>query len=169
MKYTRVNDFIRFPEIRVIGDDGEQLGVITPDEGRRLAKERGLDLVEVAPNAKPPVCKIMDYGKYKYQQMKEDRKQRKRAKKVEVKGVRISLRISQNDLEFKAKQADKFLQEGNKVRVELILRGRENAHRDLAKDIFKKFMETMEEDVIIEQQPKRQRLGLAIVIHRKTQ
>lgn len=129
-----------------------------------LAESHGLDLVEVAPNQKPPVCKIMDYGKYKYEQMKKERKQKAKAKKIEVKGVRISLRISQNDLEFKARQADKFINEGNKVRIELVLQGRELAQRDLAQATFERFLKTMKEKVIIEQKPKRQRLGLAMVV-----
>lgn len=106
----------------------------------------------------------MDYGKYKYEQMKKERKQKAKAKKIEVKGVRISLRISQNDLEFKAKQADKFIKEGNKVRIELILHGRELAQRNLAQMSFDKFINTMKEKVIIEQKPKRQRSGLAMVV-----
>lgn len=106
----------------------------------------------------------MDYGKYKYQQEKKERKMKKSQKKVEVKGVRISLRISKNDLEFKARQADKFLKQGNKVRVELVLRGRENAHRDLAKVKLKEFIEIMEHKVIIEQEPKKERLGLAMIV-----
>lgn len=129
-----------------------------------MAREKGLDLVEIAPNVRPPVCKIMDHGKYKYEKMKKNRKQKAKAKKVEVKGVRISPRISKNDLQFKAGQADKFIKEGNKVRVELILRGREHVHKDISKESFNKFIETMEEEVIIEQEPKKQRLGLAMVI-----
>ena len=103
-----------------------------------MARDKGLDLVEIAPNVRPPVCKIMDHGKYKYEKMKKDRKQKAKAKKVEVKGVRISPRISKNDLEFKAGQADKFIKEGNKVRVELLLRGREHIHKDMAKESFNK-------------------------------
>lgn len=129
-----------------------------------IAREKGLDLVEIAPNVHPPVCKITDYGKYKYERMKKGRKQKAKSKKTEVKGVRISPRISENDLAFKAKQADKFLKEGNKVRIELMLRGRENMHKDLAQETFNKFIETMKEEVKIEQHPKRQRLGLAMIV-----
>ena len=106
----------------------------------------------------------MDHGKFKYQKEKKEQKQKKKQKKVEVKGVRISLRISKNDLEFKAKQADKFFKEGNKVRVELIMRGRENAHRDLAKEKLKEFIKIMEYKSIVEQEPKKERLGLAMII-----
>lgn len=150
--------------MRVIREDGEQLGVLPTNQALAKAEDDGLDLVEISPNAKPPVCKIMDYGKYKYQKEKKEQKQKKKQKKVEVKGVRISLRISKNDLEFKAKQADKFLGEGNKVRIELIMRGRENAHRDLAKVKLKEFIEIMEHKVIVEQEPKKERLGLAMIV-----
>jgi len=129
-----------------------------------LAREKGLDLVEIAPNVKPPVCKLTDYGKYKYEQMKKGRKQKAKSRKVEIKGVRISPRISENDLIFKAHQADKFLKEGNKVRIELMLRGRENIHKDLTRNTFDKFIETMEEEIKVEQEPKRQRLGLAMIV-----
>ena len=110
----------------------------------------------------------MDYGRYKYQKEKKEQKMKKKQKKVEVKGVRISLRISKNDLQFKAKQADKFLGEGNKVRVELIMRGRENAHRDLAKERLQEFIEVLENPVITEQEPKKERLGLAMIIAKDT-
>jgi len=129
-----------------------------------MAREKGLDLVEIAPNAKPPVCRLTNYGKYKYEQMKKGRKQKAKSKKVDVKGVRISPRISENDLKFKAKQADKFLKEGNKVRIELMLRGRENIHKELARETFDKFIETMTEEIKIEQYAKRQRLGLAMIV-----
>jgi len=129
-----------------------------------LAREKGLDLVEIAPNVKPPVCKLTDYGKYKYEQMKKGRKQKAKSRKVEIKGVRISPRISENDLIFKAHQADKFLKEGNKVRIELMLRGRENIHKDLTRNTFDKFIETMKEEIKVEQEPKRQRLGLAMIV-----
>ncbi|MBU1177644.1 translation initiation factor IF-3 [Patescibacteria group bacterium] len=163
-KRTRINQWIRVPQVRVIREDGEQLGVLPTNQALAKAEEAGLDLVEISPNAKPPVCKIMDHGKFKYQKEKKEQKQKKKQKKVEVKGVRISLRISKNDLEFKAKQADKFFKEGNKVRVELIMRGRENAHRDLAKEKLKEFIKIMEYKSIVEQEPKKERLGLAMII-----
>lgn len=129
-----------------------------------IARERGYDLVEVSAKSRPPVCRLLDYGKYKYRLMKEAQKQKKRQKKLTVKGVRISLRISKHDFEFKARQADKFIKQGHKVRVELILHGREHAHADLARQKLKEFIETMEEKVQVEQEPKKERLGLAIVI-----
>lgn len=136
-------------------------------EALKLAKSRDLDLVEVAPNARPPVCKILDYGQMKYQKAKEEQKQRKKQKKVEVKGVRISMRISENDLNFKVNQAQKFLDKGNKVRVELRMRGREKAHMNLGRDLLLKFAEKLEGNIHIEQKPKRERLGLAIIVAKK--
>jgi translation initiation factor IF-3 len=151
----------------VIDEDGTQLGEMETSEALKLAKSKELDLVEVAPNARPPVCKILDYGQLKYQKAKEEQKQRKKQKKVEVKGVRISIRISENDLNFKVNQAQKFLDKGNKVRVEIIMRGREKAHMNLGRDMLMKFADKLEGNIIMEQKPKRERLGLAIVLAKK--
>jgi len=140
------------------------LGILATEKALTLAKEKGLDLIEVSPKAQPPVCKILDYGKYKYQLMKKEQKLKKKQKKVAVKGIRISLRTSEHDLAFKARQADKFVKQGHKVRIELVLKGREWTHRDLAKKRFDEFIEIMKEKVKIEQEPKRQRLGLAMII-----
>lgn len=129
-----------------------------------MARERGFDLVEVAPNIRPPVCKFLDFGKYKYQKEKQEQQQKKKAKKVEIKGVRISPRISDNDLKFKAQQADKFLDQGNKVRIEIVIKGREHAHMDLVNQTLHRFVDTMKTKVKVEQQPKHQRLGLAMVV-----
>ncbi len=140
------------------------MGILATEKALTLAKEKGLDLIEVSPKAQPPVCKILDYGKYKYQLMKKEQKLKKKQKKVAVKGIRISLRTSKHDLAFKARQADKFVKQGHKVRIELVLKGREWTHRDLAKKRFDEFIEIMKEKVKIEQEPKRQRLGLAMII-----
>lgn len=134
-----------------------------------LAKEKGLDLVEIAAEAKPPICKIIDYGQFKYQKAKEEQKQKKKQKKVEIKGVRISLRISENDFQNKVKQAEKFFKQGHKVRVELVMRGRELAHKNLAYDQLRKFLDSLpeKEKVIVEQAPKRERRGLGMIIRKK--
>lgn len=129
-----------------------------------MAREQELDLVEIAPNARPPVCKIMDFGKFKYEQRKLEQKARKNQKKSEVKGIRLSLRISENDFNIKAKKAKEFLKEGHKIRVEVMLRGRENIHRDLAIEMIKKFIDKIPIKVNIEQKPKKERLGLGIII-----
>lgn len=134
------------------------------DQAKRLAEERGLDLVEVAAKEHPPICKIMNYGQFKYQKEKQEQKMKKQQKKIEVKGIRISPRISTNDLMFKAKMADKFLQQGNKVRVEMIIRGREYAHMELVNETFSRFVKTLTTKVEIEQGKKKQRMGIAMVI-----
>ncbi|MCA9375975.1 MAG: translation initiation factor IF-3 [Candidatus Doudnabacteria bacterium] len=156
------NEEIRFPEIRVISDDGEMLGVMTPAKAAAIAQEKGLDVVVVNPKAEPPVAKFTDVNKFKYQQEKDRRA--KKGKKVEVKGVRISIRISENDLLFKARTADKFLAQGNKVRIELLLRGRERENRSFAMQTFDRFIKAMETPVRIEQEASIQRLGLAMVV-----
>lgn len=159
-----VNYRIRLPRVQVIDETGKNLGIMETNKAIELAKSRGFDLVEVGPNARPVVCKFLDFGKYKYELGKKEKDQRKKAKRVEIKGVRISLRISRNDLEFKARQADKFLQEGHKVRIEIVIRGREFIHRDMIKKVINDFLAAMKEKVIIEQELKRQRLGLAMVV-----
>lgn len=152
------------PQVRVIDETGKNLGVLDTEKAIAQAREKGLDLIEVSPLAQPPVCKIIDFGKYKYQMMKKEQKLKKKAKKVEVKGIRITLRISEHDLAFKAGQADKFIGQGNKVRIELVLKGREWTHYNLAKAKFSEFLGKMKEKVKIEQEPKRQRLGLAMIV-----
>jgi len=135
----RVNDYIRLPVVLVIDDEGNNLGEMSNTEAVDLAKSRGLDLVEVSPNARPPVCKITNYGKFKYNQSKQLKQSKQ--KRTETKGIRIGIRTSEHDLDFKTKQAEKFLKKGNKAKIELILRGREKAHQDLAKENLRKFTE----------------------------
>lgn len=129
-----------------------------------MAYERGLDLVEVAANARPPVCRIIDYGKYLYQQEKKARQSR--FKQVEIKGVRLSFGIAKHDLELKAKQAEKFLKEGHKVKIDIILRGREKAHADLAKEKMEIFRQMIPMDTIVDQEPKKQPRGLSMIIRK---
>jgi translation initiation factor IF-3 len=134
-----------------------------------LAQERGLDLVEVAPQAKPPVCRIIDYGKYLYQQAKKEKEQRTKQKQIEIKGIRISPRTSQHDLETKAKQVEKFLNQGNKVKIEIILRGREKSFqfRDFTKEKLEEFIKLIPVDIVIERETKKEGRGLNIVISKK--
>ncbi len=156
--FYRVNEKIRVPEVRVVSDDGEHIGVIPTDEARKMAKERELDLVEINPKARPPICKIIEYGQFKYQAEKEARNKMQSQKAGAVKGVRISARIGPGDKEIRLKQALKFFKQGNKVKVELIMRGRENAQRDRAFEIVKEFITDLKEfaDVNVEQEVKRQ-------------
>jgi len=136
----KVNRQIRAPEVRVIDENGNQLGVLATMKAIQTAEEHGLDLVEVNPQALPPVTKIMDYGKFKYEKEKEMSKQKAHQKKFEVKGVRLSSRIGQHDLDIRKAQALNFLQEGHKVQVELIVRGRERQFSEISKDVIKNFV-----------------------------
>ena len=132
-KELAINEQIRDKEIRVISDSGEQLGVMSAKEAQTIANNKNLDLVMISPNANPPVCKIMDYGKYKYEQSRKEKESKKKQKVVTVKEVRLRPGIEANDLNTKANQAIKFLKKGDKVKVELRFRGRELGHKDLVK------------------------------------
>ena len=131
-----IRDRIRDKEIRLIGEDGEQLGIMSTREAMKLAAEAELDLVKIAPTAKPPVCKIIDYGKYKYELTRKEKEAKKKQKTVDVKEVRLSPNIDTNDLNTKVNNAKKFIQKGNKVKVTLRFRGREMAHMQTSKHIF---------------------------------
>lgn len=137
--------------MRLVGIDGEQLGVISLSEALKLAEEEGFDLVEISPNANPPVCKIIDWGKFKYEQQKQSRTQKKKQKNVEVKGIRLSSKIGEHDLQTKAKHARKFMEAGNKVKVRLIFKGREIVHKDIGADVLRKFAHELEEIAQIDQ------------------
>ncbi len=147
---TQLNGEIRDREIRVISQTGEMLGVMSPHEALRLAEEADLDLVKISPGAVPPVCKIMDYGKYKFEMAKKEKENRKNQKIVEIKEVQLSMTIDVGDLNVKAKQATKFLAAGNKVKVSIRLRGRQMAHSNLAKDVMMNFFEGLGEIAVIE-------------------
>jgi translation initiation factor IF-3 len=150
--------------LRVIDEAGNQLGILTPFEALALAREQELDLVEIAPKALPPVAKIMDYGKYQYQQSKQDRLSKAKQKKIDVKGIRIGLRTDDHDLDFKKNQADKFLLQGDKVKIEIQLRGREKAHQDLARKNLEDFARTITAPYKIEQDIKRYPGGFNAII-----
>lgn len=145
-----VNERIRDAELRVITDDeGEHLGIMPTDEALRIAKERKLDLVVIQPKAEPPVAKIIDFGKYKYEKEKEARQQKQKSKTVEVKGVRLSVRIGDHDLNVRKDQAKKFMEKGDKVKVEIILRGRERRHGDVAAQVIQRFLDELREEMEI--------------------
>jgi len=141
------NDQIRVPELRVIADDGEHLGVMPTARAMQMAKEQELDLVIIQPKAEPPIAKIVDFGRYKYEQDKEQQKQKQKQKNVEVKGVRLSLRIGQHDMDVRKEYAKRFLDKGDKVKVEIILRGRERRHGALAREVIAKFVEQLNADM----------------------
>ncbi|MGC9333686.1 MAG: translation initiation factor IF-3 [Anaerolineae bacterium] len=150
---TRVNTAIQAPQLRVIDSDGKQLGVLPRREALRLADERQLDLVEVAPNADPPVAKLMDFGKYQYEKAKREREARKSRKEIEIKEVRLRPKTDDHDINFKVRQARSFLQSGAKVKVRMRFRGREIYNLDVAKQQFDRFASELEGVGVIEQRP----------------
>ncbi|MBO5714058.1 MAG: translation initiation factor IF-3 [Clostridia bacterium] len=149
----QINEEIRDREVRLIGEDGEQLGIVSSREALSIADDRGLDLVKISPNATPPVCKIMNYGKYVFELTKKAKEAKKNQKVVEIKEVWLSMTIDVGDLNVKAKQAQKFLSSGNKVKVSIRMRGRQMAHSELGVDVMKRFFELVKEQGVIEKQP----------------
>lgn len=150
----RVNEQIRIPKIRLVDENGEMVGVVTVQEGLRRAEAAGLDLVEVSPGAEPPVCKILNYGKYKYEMQKKANEARKKQKVIEVKEIKIRPTIGDHDYEVKLRNAKRFLEDEDKVKVTLRLRGRELAHQDLALQVLHRFKADLSELAKVEQEPK---------------
>lgn len=148
-----INEAIRDKEVRVIGADGAQLGVMSARDALRAAEEKNLDLVKIAPQATPPVCKILDYGKYRFEQQKREKEAKKNQKTFEIKEVRLSLNIDTNDFNTKVAQAAKFLAKGDKVKVSIRFRGREMAHTNLGLEVHKRFAEALP-GATVEKQPK---------------
>lgn len=148
-----INEEIRSSKVRLIDDEGEQIGVLPIKEALKMAEDKHLDLVNVAPNAKPPVCKILDYGKYKYDALKKEKEAKKNQKVINVKEIRLSPNIEKHDLEVKANQASKFLSNENRVKVSVRFRGRELGHKDLGKEVLDKFYELTKDVGQIEKKP----------------
>ena len=149
-----INEQIRDKEVRLIGENGEQLGIMSAKDAYKMAKDAELDLVKIAPTAKPPVCKIIDYGKYKYEMLRREKEAKKKQKVIEVKEVRLSPNIDINDLNTKIGSARKFLEKGNKVKVTLRFRGREIAHMNQTKYILDDFAENLSDVATVEKAPK---------------
>lgn len=149
-----INEQIRDKEVRLIGSDGEQLGIMSAKEAMFKAQEAGLDLVKIAPQAKPPVCKIIDYGKYRYELARKEKEAKKKQKTIDVKEVRLSPNIDTNDLNTKVNAARKFLSKGDRVKVTLRFRGREMAHMYKSKHILDEFAESVADIAVIEKAPK---------------
>lgn len=162
-----INEQIRDREIRLIGEDGEQLGIMSAREAMKIAQEAELDLVKIAPAAKPPVCKIIDYGKYKYEQARKEKEAKKKQKTVEVKEVRLSPNIDTNDLNTKINNAKKFISKGNKVKVTLRFRGREMAHVQQSKHILDDFAETLADVAVVEKLAKMEGRAMSMVLAEK--
>ena len=163
-----INDEIREKEVRVIDSDGAQLGIISLKDALAIAAEKNLDLVEIAPTANPHVCRIMDYGKYKFEQMKREKEAKKNQKVIEVKEIRLSLNIDTNDFNTKLNHAIKFLKDGNKVKVSVRFRGREMAHPELGTEMVQKFAEGVAEFGSVDKMPKLEGRSMVMIISSKT-
>ena len=159
-----MNERIRSPEIRLIGAEGENVGVVTPDRGMQLAQEAGLDLVEISPNATPPVVKIMDFGKFKYEQQKRESEARKKQKIIEVKEVKFRPNTDTHDYEVKMRNVYKFLENGDKVKVTLRFRGREMAHQNLGRELLERVAEDTKEFGKVENMPKMEGRQMVMMI-----
>ena len=162
-----INEQIRDREVRLIGPDGEQIGVVSSREAQKIADEAGLDLVKIAPNAKPPVCKVIDYGKYRYDLARKEKDAKKKQKTVELKEIRLSPNIDTNDLNTKMNAAKKFLAKGNKVNITLRLRGREMAHMNSSKHILDDLAEQLSDIAVVEKAPKIEGRSIGMVLEEK--
>lgn len=163
-KEQRLNEDITYEQIRLVSDSGEQLGILSPDEARKIAEERGMDLVEIAPNAEPPVCRLMDYGKYLYASAKKKQESKKKQKQITVKEIKFRPGTDIGDYDIKVRNLTKFLDAGNKVKVTLRFRGREMAHQELGMEMLKRVEEDLKEIGIVEQMPKMEGRQMVMVL-----
>ena len=164
----QLNEDIRDSEIRLIGSTGEQLGIMSAAQAQRIADEQGLDLVKISPQATPPVCKLMDYGKFRFEQGKREKEARKNQHVVEIKEIRMSPGIDIGDFNTKLKNAQKFLADGNRVKVSVRFRGREMAHTDIGKDLLVRFAEQCAEVATLDKEPKLEGRSMSIFLSPKT-
>ncbi len=166
-KNIRINEEIRAKELRVIGASGEQLGIMSLEDALRISQDAGVDLVEISPNAEPPVAKIIDWGKFQYQKMKEQQKNKRNAKSVELKQMRFGLKIGMGDLDVKLRKIKKFLVNGDKVKIQIVFKGREMAHKEIGFEMAEKIISLLENDAIVEQKPQMAGRNLSLVIRSK--
>lgn len=165
----QINERIRFPKIRVVDSDGKQLGILAPREAQRLAEEQELDLVLVSDKADPPVCRIMDYGKYKFEQEKRAREAKKKQHAAEVKEVKMRYKIEEHDYQVRLSQADRFLKSGDKVKATITFRGREIQHRDLAQTLLDRLARDLEAVAEVQQAPKQEGRNMMMMLSPKKQ
>ena len=163
----QINEEILDKEVRLIGDQGEQLGIMSAQEALKIAAEREMDLVKIAPGSNPPVCKVMDYGKYRFEQAKREKEAKKKQKTVEIKEIRLSLKIDTHDFETKVNQAKKFLEHGDRVKVAIRFRGREMAHPELGNATIKRFADACADVGVIDKLPKMEGRSLIMFISAK--
>lgn len=166
-KNLRINDQIRVREVRLIDDQGEQKGVLAIQDALNMARELGLDLVEIAPQSVPPVCKILDYGKFKFEQEKKFKDNRKNQKIVKIKEIRMQPKIDDHDLDFKSKHVREFLDEGNKVKVTIRFRGRELAHTEIGEDVLKSVLGRVEGLYVLERPPTMEGRFMSMILSPK--
>ncbi len=162
-----INEQIRDKEVRLIGADGEQIGIVSSKEAQKIADDAGLDLVKIAPNAKPPVCRVIDYGKYRYELARKEKDAKKKQKTVELKEIRLSPNIEANDLNTKMNAARKFISKGDKVKITLRFRGREMAHMNNSKHILDDFAENLADVAVVEKAPKIEGRSIGMVLAEK--
>ncbi len=167
MKDLLINEEIRDKEVRLVGTDGEQLGIVSISVAQNMAIEKNMDLVKIAPQAVPPVCKIMDYGKFKFEQAKREKEAKKNQKVIEIKEVRLSLNIDTNDFNTKVNRAIKFLEAGDKVKAALRFRGREMAHPELGVNIMQRFTDAVAAVGVVEKQPKMEGRSMVMFVSPK--
>ncbi|MDR7421344.1 MAG: translation initiation factor IF-3 [Armatimonadota bacterium] len=161
---ARINDRIRVREVRLIGPGGEQLGIVATRDALARAQEHGLDLVEVAPTANPPVCKIMDYGRFKYEQSKRDRDAHRKSKTQDLKGMRLSPKIGEHDFQVKVRQIKEFLAAGDKVRVAMWFRGREMAHPEVGRALLQRVVQMVADVGVVESAPKLEGRNMIMIV-----
>lgn len=160
----RINERIRIREVRLIDEEGNQVGVIPTAEALQAAREKGLDLVEVAPNANPPVARLMDYGKFRYEESRKEREARKKQKQAQVKEIRFTPNIDTHDLETKVRHARKFLSSGDKVKVSVRFRGRQNLHRDLGRELLMRVVEMLDDVAQVDQMPRSEGRDMSMLL-----
>ncbi|MBN2509308.1 MAG: translation initiation factor IF-3 [Spirochaetales bacterium] len=163
-KELRINEEIRVREVRLLDQEGEQAGVVAIEKALEMAREAGLDLVEVAPQAKPPVCKILDYGKFRYEQEKKNRESKKKQKLVKLKEIRMQPKIEKHDLEFKAKHIKEFLEDGNKVKVTVRFRGRELAHTELGQKVLENVIDVLDGICNVDRKPSMEGRFMSMIL-----
>ncbi|MDR2935271.1 MAG: translation initiation factor IF-3 [Candidatus Adiutrix sp.] len=163
-KKVNINEHIRAAEVRVISDEGDQLGIMPLAEALKAAREASLDLVEVAPEAEPPVCRVMDFGRYKYQLSKKSAESRKKSSVIEVKEIKFRPKTGEHDYQFKLRNIQKFLAEKNKVKVSMMFRGREIAHADLGQSLLERVLRDMAETAQVEQTPKLEGRSMVMIL-----
>lgn len=160
----QINEQIRDSSIRVVSEEGEQLGIMSAREAMNIAEEKGLDLVKISPNAQPPVCKIMDYGKFRFEQSKKQKEAKKNQHIITIKEMRLSTNIDKHDLDVKAKSVSKFLQAGDKVKISLRFRGRQMTHTDLGREVMEEFFGMVQDDAVMEKGTKMEGRSMFMIL-----